>query len=318
MLDSNKTTWPLPFFFARYIATSALRSRSPAVSLPLSPAMPMLALSTISDCPAHERLQQRARHARRDLARAPDVPLLDEHGELVPAQAGRRVPRADAGDEAPRDLDQDRVAGRVTEAVVHVLEVVEVDEEHRERPARAPRAQQRVLQPVAEQAAVRELRERVVEGLVHEPLLERLALVDAPEREDDAAAEVRVVRDALRPDLDEVPAAVDPAQPPLGRGCPSRTGGRVREQLLEPAVVLGVHEVVEPALLQVRAGEGDEALRRRGVVANLAVRSRAGARCRRRSAPGSGNAPRSPGSRARPRAGRASARRSSGGPARRR
>src|SRR5258708_6432623 len=67
--------------------------------------------------------------------------VLDEDGELIATQAGRRAPGADAGPKTFGDGDQEGIAGLVSQAVVDGLEVVEVDEEHGQgsRPAGAPR-----------------------------------------------------------------------------------------------------------------------------------------------------------------------------------
>ena len=55
-----------------------------------------------------------------------------EDGELVAAEAGDHVVVADRAAQPVRDLDQQPVAGLVAEAVVDDLEVVEVEEQHRD------------------------------------------------------------------------------------------------------------------------------------------------------------------------------------------
>ena len=112
-------------------------------------------------------------------------------------RAGRRTRRRRTGrpcrsgerrSEQPlRHLAQHRVAGGVAEAVVDGLEVVEVDEHDADRPAAAERAHERMLDAVGEERAVGELGDRVVEGLVGELILERLALADVAPVQDDAA-----------------------------------------------------------------------------------------------------------------------------------
>ena len=92
-----------------------------------------------------------------------------------PKRAAVSAARTLAGD-ALRDLEQDPVAGRVAEAVVDGLEVVEVDEQHRHPDAVAQGPRDRVADALVEQRPVGEVRDRVVEGLVGELLLERLAL----------------------------------------------------------------------------------------------------------------------------------------------
>ena len=85
----------------------------------------------------------------------------------------RTAPRSRCG-----HLDQELVAGAVAEAVVHELEVVEVDVEHGDAvPVGAPRAPGRP-RDAPRKVAVREARQRVVVGEVREPLLGELSLGD--------------------------------------------------------------------------------------------------------------------------------------------
>ena len=97
--------------------------------------------------------------------------LLEQDAELVAAEAGHGVAGADAAAEAGGHRRQEPVAGGVAEAVVDGLEVVEVDEQHGAEVAGAAAAVEGVLHPVAEQAAVGQPGERVVERLVAELLL---------------------------------------------------------------------------------------------------------------------------------------------------
>ena len=76
--------------------------------------------------------------------------LADDH-EFIAAEPTGSVRVTQCGREASADLDQELVAGVVPEAVVHHLEVVEVDEKHREHLAGAGREPQRVLEPVQDQ-----------------------------------------------------------------------------------------------------------------------------------------------------------------------
>ena len=85
-----------------------------------------------------------------------------EHDELVAAEPGDGVAVADGAAEAVRDLDEHRVAAVVAEAVVDVLEAVEVAEQHRDAPLGA------VGQPLQcpfEQHPVGQSGQRVVVGL---------------------------------------------------------------------------------------------------------------------------------------------------------
>ena len=105
-------------------------------------------------------------------ASAAVVDVLDEHGELVAAEPRGGVGAAQRVAQPLGDADEQLVAGGVAEGVVDRLEVVEVDEQHRHGLAGAAAAQQRVVDAVAEQRAVGEVGERVVEGLVRELLLQ--------------------------------------------------------------------------------------------------------------------------------------------------
>ncbi len=134
-----------------------------------------------------DRLAQALEHPLGDvdgLLRA--LHLLDQDGELVAAEAGDRVGRADGVAQAMRDLLQHRVAGGMAEAVVDRLEVVEVDEDHAHRRLLAGRAGERVADAIGEERAVGEARDGIVEGLVRELVLEELALADVAAVEDDA------------------------------------------------------------------------------------------------------------------------------------
>ena len=175
-----------------YIATSALRRSSSASDEPTL-------VAGEADADARARIDVLAVDVERTLegrrGRAPatsaasveSVDAVEQDGELVAAEAGDRVGRAHRRLQPPRDLLEDGVAGRVAEAVVDRLEVVEVDEHDADRGAAAQRAHDRVLDAVGEQRAVGEARDGVVERLVRELVLERLALADVAAVEDDAA-----------------------------------------------------------------------------------------------------------------------------------
>ena len=57
------------------------------------------------------------------------VEVVQEDRELVPGEPCERVAGAHARPEPGRDRDEQLVAGRVAEAVVHGLEVVEVEQQ---------------------------------------------------------------------------------------------------------------------------------------------------------------------------------------------
>jgi hypothetical protein len=95
--------------------------------------------------------------------------LLGQDDELVAAEPGHRVGRTHDPFEATGDLHEQVVPGGVAEGVVDELEAVEVQEQHRHRPRPALRPGQRLAQLVHEQAAVRQPRQRVVQGAVERP-----------------------------------------------------------------------------------------------------------------------------------------------------
>ena len=121
------------------------------------------------DIRAHDR--ERLGHRAEDPLRDDDgglgrCDLLDHHGELVAAEPCTRVLGTDARLEPLRDLDEQLVAGRVAEAVVDRLEVVEIDEQDREEVLPAMPPLERMRDAIREEHPVREPRERVVVRLV--------------------------------------------------------------------------------------------------------------------------------------------------------
>src|SRR5262249_40163837 len=105
----------------------------------------------------------------RDGLLAADV--LEQQRELVSAEPGDRVARAHDLLEPARDDPQELVAGVVAEAVVDLLEAVEVDEENGDLVLGARRPRKFVVEAVAEESAVGEAGEGVVERLVRQLLL---------------------------------------------------------------------------------------------------------------------------------------------------
>ena len=118
------------------------------------------------------------------LATAPASPrvraprILHDDGELVPAQATHRVDRPRTAGEPAADLLQQRVADAVTQAVVHRLEVVEIDEQEGETLRRTGAAFQRMRQAIHEETAIGKSRQRVVIGMLFQLLSRRRELGD--------------------------------------------------------------------------------------------------------------------------------------------
>ena len=112
--------------------------------------------------------------------------VVAQHRELVAAEAGRRVAGAQDGRDPVGELDQDRVAGGVTEPVVHRLEPVEVEVEQVARPGVAAAVGQHLAHPHRQQRPVRQTGERVVEGLMAQLGLALLAVGDVLDVDDHA------------------------------------------------------------------------------------------------------------------------------------
>ena len=76
--------------------------------------------------------------------------ILGDDGKLIAAQAADQVRLADAFLEARRDLCEQRIAGGMAKRVVHVLEAVEVESEHRHQLAVTLRARHRAVEMLME------------------------------------------------------------------------------------------------------------------------------------------------------------------------
>ena len=149
--------------------------------------------------------------------------LLDEDRELVASEPRDRVARRQRIPQSSADTAQERIARDMTEAVVHGLEVVEVEEQHRDSSRALLAEDERMLDAVREERPVREPGERVVERLVAQLLLGLPASRDVEQ----VALEngLAVVRDDARLVLHPHDAAVARVQPVLDE---ERLAGRVR------------------------------------------------------------------------------------------
>ena len=152
---------------------------------------------------------------------------------------------ADAARRAGGDLEQHLVPGGVAEAVVDRLEVVEVEED--DGAGRAARGGARAIAwrtRSTNSARLARPGHGVVERLVGELLLERLALADVAAVEHDAA-DVLVVEQVRVEDLELARAAVAVAQRALERLAPSPASGAVGQQVQQAAVARRARRVVE-------------------------------------------------------------------------
>ena len=97
---------------------------------------------------------------------------LVQDGELVPSQPRHGVRRPHRRTQTVADGDQEMVTGRVTEAVVDELEVIEIEgEEGGARGVAARQAIQRATEPIGEEGAIDQPRQHVVEREVPHPRL---------------------------------------------------------------------------------------------------------------------------------------------------
>ena len=127
--------------------------------------------------------------------------VVEDQHELVAADARHGVALAQHAAQALGHRLQQQVAGRVAEAVVDELEVVEVHEHHRDGARLALRVH-RLAQAVVQQVAVRQAGERVVVRLVLELHLVALALDGVVHRaQQQLAVEPRLDQVVLRPAL---------------------------------------------------------------------------------------------------------------------
>ena len=108
--------------------------------------------------------------------------VVAEHDELVTAEAGDDVARPQRAAQALGDGRDQLVADRVPEAVVHDLEVVEVDEEHRD--LAVGDCVERGRHVVGEARPVEQAGHRVVRRFVRETVGQELAIGDVLELAD--------------------------------------------------------------------------------------------------------------------------------------
>ncbi len=116
--------------------------------------------------PSTRKGGSRAARSARGRARPVRVGGGQEHGELVAAQPRHRVRGAHGRDEAAGHVPEQLVARVVAERVVDLLEVVQVEEEEGQGGTDARGDAQGLLQAVAEQGAIGQVGQRVVQGLV--------------------------------------------------------------------------------------------------------------------------------------------------------
>ena len=119
----------------------------------------------------------------------------EQDRELVAALAAHDVALPNRSGQALRDAAQDVVAHRVAERVVDPLEVVEVHEQQGDAARLASLASERPLEVIAQQDAVGEAGQRIVQRVVDQLGLEALAVGRVDEQAlRDAKAAAGIVR----------------------------------------------------------------------------------------------------------------------------
>ena len=188
--------------------------------------------------------------------------VAEEKGELVASEASHGVARPRDRAQSPGDLHQQHVTRGVAQALVHGLETVEVEEEHREAVVEAALLErERLSEPVHEQRAVRQAGEPVVERVVEQFLLGELARGDVGLRSRQPVRSPVRVPHRRAPHQHPAPVSIQMAHAVLDlqvRSAPLQVQGEVPEQALavvgmdavEPLVrVVGELAVFRPELL---------------------------------------------------------------------
>ena len=151
-----------------------------------------------------------------------DQPILwrrvavEQDPELVPAQPATGIGSTDRSFQPAGDLLEHLIAHRVPETLIHVLEVVQAQREDGRVPPGTAGACECLPHPVAEQGAVRQVGQKVVQGNLRELPLERLALADVARGQYDLT-NGRVVQEVDRDRFHLAPGAGGIPQTPLDR-----------------------------------------------------------------------------------------------------
>ena len=130
-----------------------------------------------------QRLQNALGHQNR-VARGFDA--FEQNHEFVAAKTRRSVAAAQRSAQTVGDADQQFVARRVAQTVVDIFEIVQVNENHRELIGFVAALLKRVLQTMAHQGAVGQMRQRIVKRLIIELVLQRAAFGHVGDRSHDA------------------------------------------------------------------------------------------------------------------------------------
>ncbi len=153
--------------------------------------------------------------------------IFDQDRELVAAEPRDGVRGAQGRLQALRERDQQQVAGGVAEAVVDGLEVVQIDEQHRQLAPIAIGPRLSVNDAVVKQSPVGQTRQPIMEGAMDELLFERLALAHIAAVEHDAV-HVRIVQEIGRDRFQVAADAVGQLEAPF-----DGAGGSTRHKTIQ-------------------------------------------------------------------------------------
>ena len=114
------------------------------------------------------------------------VQILQQNSEFVAAESGNRVVGSHAEAKPVSNGHQQLVPFQVAKAVIHDLEAIQIEEEHREILfGTASRAHEQMIKPVDEKCPVRQPRQRIVEGIMNQLQFDLLAVRDVLKHADD-------------------------------------------------------------------------------------------------------------------------------------
>ena len=187
----------------------------------------------------------------------------EDDGEMVAFQPGEAVERLQQAAEPARDGEQDRIADREAEALVHLAEAVDVDEEDRRPRVRLGlRVGHRGREAVEEELAVRQAREVVVHGVVQQTLLCGLGVGNVEQRADAADHLAVVAEDGPRAQAEPlVVPIVRPQAETLREAAAAGLDHRVERRLEAVAVLRMQHlQPVPGRALQRPAGKAQALL----------------------------------------------------------
>ena len=157
---------------------------------------PTLAPRATSSSPNANGWSNTARRRPREREHVVDAgDVVADDGELVAAEPRQAIARAQDPREAARRGREQLVAGLVAEAVVHDLEVVDVEQDEADPGVVGARGEG-VLQPLDEHDAIRELGQRIVPGAVRKLGLDPSVLADVVRGADELFADAVARRPA--------------------------------------------------------------------------------------------------------------------------